>query len=225
MEGKIIGNVVVLDRNFNKTNRAKHAFWNCKCLNCGKLYVVSGAKLREKYDYCCKKCSHPTINYQNLSGQQFAGWIVLEKAEVKNHAQYYKCKCLKCEEIFSIQGKNLKSGNTTQCLSCSRKTKNSKGENYILQILIKNKVNFKQEYLQIIKNRRLLLDFVILNQNNQIIKMVEFDGEQHYNFKNKWFSEDLVIRDQLKNNWCQENNIKPIRYRTINEINLKDLID
>lgn len=222
MAGKIFGDVVVLSRDFNKTNKSKHAYWTCQCLKCGEFHSISGASLRFNKTYCCIKCSSPTIIYEDLSGQKFENWIVLSKDQIKNKAQYYNCKCLKCQEVFSVQGKNLKSGNTTQCLSCSRQSKNSKGEEHMLQLLMEHNIKFKKEYIQIIENRRLLFDFVLFNEDNKIVLAIEFDGEQHYDSKNGWFSKDLIERDKLKNKWCQDNNINLIRYRKIEDIDCND---
>ena len=48
---------------------------------------------------------------------------------------------------------------------------------------------------------RKYFDFAILNNNNQIIRLIEFDGEQHYK-ENSFFRDNLLTiqkRDQEKN--------------------------
>lgn len=223
MTGQIFGTIIVIDRNL-KQDKNKNAYWNCKCLKCGRLHVVAGCYLREKKTYCCSKCSNPTRT-NDSTGQQYGNWLVIDKDTIKNHTQYYFCKCLKCDNVFSVNGKNLRNGNTTQCLSCSKKNQRSKGEQYIYQILIDNNIDFQEEYFQLIKNRKLFFDFVIFNALHQIIKVIEFDGDQHYNRNNPWYSEDMTLRDKLKNEWCKNNNIILLRYRDIKEIQTKDLIN
>lgn len=54
---------------------------------------------------------------------------------------------------------------------------------------------------------------------------IEYDGEQH--FKSiKWFGGDealknVKIRDNIKNKFCQDNNIKLIRISYMDDVELK----
>lgn len=58
----------------------------------------------------------------------------------------------------------------------------------------------------------LRFDFALLS-NNKVIGLVEYQGEQHYNPKVAWYSEDLVERDNRKKEYCKEHNI-PLLYLT-----------
>lgn len=94
-------------------------------------------------------------------------------------------------------------------------TNMSKGELFVYSILLKNRVveNLKKEYLIHINNRFHRLDFVFSINNKKYA--IEYDGIQHYKkveyFNNSAQFEERVNRDNLKNKYCVENNIKMIR--------------
>ena len=105
--------------------------------------------------------------------------------------------------------------------------KESKGENIIYNFLLKNNINFiRQKTFSDCKYKSLLFfDFFIPAKN----LCIEYDGEFHYKsiYGKKQF-EELKYRDNIKNLYCKENNIKLIRiayteFNNIEEI-LKDII-
>ena len=62
------------------------------------------------------------------------------------------------------------------------------------------------------KNKR--FDFAIVNNVNQIIRLIEFDGEQHYrgDIRGYWNSLNRVKEsDKIKNNYCLKHNIPLVR--------------
>ena len=68
-------------------------------------------------------------------------------------------------------------------------------------------------------------DFYVNNQY-----LIEFDGEQHFNSrKYGYFTEEKVkeikYRDEIKNQWCKNNNIPLIRipYTHLQDLCLEDL--
>lgn len=100
--------------------------------------------------------------------------------------------------------------------------KNSKGENIIDNFLINNNINYiRQKRFSDCKYKKLLrFDFYIPANNI----CIEFDGLQH--FKSREFFggikkyDDLKIKDNIKNEYCKNNNINLIRisYKEINII-------
>lgn len=89
----------------------------------------------------------------------------------------------------------------------------SKGESIIMGFL--DNLNIKYEYNKSIngcKNvLKLRFDFIISNKNIYI----EYDGEQHYKpidyFGGEEHLNEVQKRDEIKNNFCLDNNIKLIR--------------
>lgn len=100
----------------------------------------------------------------------------------------------------------------TGCPYCSE----SKGEKRIRNFLTVNKVKFKPQFtfknLIGIGGGLLRFDFAILNDDNSIKLLIEYDGEFH--FKKLYHGdghEEIVIHDQIKNEYCKNNNIKLLR--------------
>ena len=82
-------------------------------------------------------------------------------------------------------------------------------------MLNKNNISFISEYTAPSLNKK-RFDFALLNQNKKIVRLIEFDGEQHYtDIQGLWNSketlEEIQKRDQEKNNWAKEHNISLVR--------------
>lgn len=98
--------------------------------------------------------------------------------------------------------------------------KSSYGEMVIENILKENNILYKKEYEfeNLLSENKIPLrfDFAILNNFNQVIRIIEYDGEQHYLTKtnNFWKNDSLEKRqqrDKIKNEYCLNNNIKLVR--------------
>ena len=79
-----------------------------------------------------------------------------------------------------------------------------------MNCLLENNINFIDEYsfLDLPKSR---FDFAIID-NHQIIRLIEFDGEQHYYDIEKWGGLELQQkRDKVKNDYALLHNIPLVR--------------
>ena len=120
-----------------------------------------------------------------------------------------------CGNICYISSSSLIKGATSSC-GCINY---SIGEKNIETVLKSNKIQFISQYLpQQLNNKR--FDFAILNDKNEIIRLIEFDGEQHYrsDIKGYWNSKnptkdfiDGKQRDKEKNEYCLKHNIPLVR--------------
>ena len=122
---------------------------------------------------------------------------------------YYKVKCLLCNREYETLGQNIEK--TFSC-GCQK----SLGEFNIIQILNKNQIKYIKEYC--FSDSLFRYDFAILNDNKEIIHLIEFDGEQHYeqNVKNSgwntWEKYQYTLNnDLLKNELAKNNNIPLVR--------------
>lgn len=102
------------------------------------------------------------------------------------------------------------------------KCRSSKGEILIENFLLKNKINFYTQFM--FDDCRfvnpLKFDFYLYDYNI----CIEFDGVQHYSKDKKetyFHDETIKIRDNIKTEYCKNNNIKLIRikYHSIKNIN------
>lgn len=98
-----------------------------------------------------------------------------------------------------------------------------------MDIILQN--NFIFEDLKSSEGRKYYFDFGILDKNNQLEYLIEFDGIQHFS-ENHQFGQNKEItfentkrRDETKNNYCFANNIPLIRipYHKLDTLKLEDL--
>ena len=244
--GDIYGIQKVLEVNvYNPNSKSKKPIKSCKCkcILCGKIsYKPSYGLINGQTNSCRCRTDEATRqrNKNNSSvkvGNIYGYLEVIEDLGYRKQSRgknesWYRCKCHHCgNENFEVNGNNLQSKGTTSC-GCI----NSHGEDYIGQILRKNNVNFCKQYsfpdLLSPKNSRMYFDFAILNDDNQILFLIEFDGRQHYTgLEASWNKsrslEEIQFYDKLKNDYCKNNNIilKRIPYYDIDKISLKTLLD
>lgn len=218
--GNIYTYLTVIERAPNRNNMA---YWKCQC-KCGNTVEVSGTDLRTGHTKSCG-CYNKEIaaknmkkiqplgaqaNLKDLTGQQFGYLTVLKRApsNTKRNEVQWICQC-KCGNVKIVTGKCLRQGETRSC-GCLGV---SVGEAYINNILIKNNVNFQKEVkFEDLKDKSYLrFDFGIYNNNNELIKLIEFDGRQHSDINSIWHNDTVKKHDQMKNDYCKENNIELLR--------------
>ena len=124
---------------------------------------------------CYERKAFGQINAKDLTGQKFGKLLVIEQTDRDVNGNIrWKCKC-DCGNIVKIQTNRLTTGNTSSC-GCINY---SIGEKNIKTILDNNQINYKTQWTcQELKLKK--FDFAILNDNKNIIRLIEFDGRQHY---------------------------------------------
>ena len=209
--------------------------WICIC-ECGNETIVAGDSLRSgqtKSCGCLIAEKSREANYIDRTNQKYnkltALYIDEEKTKQRKHGLYWKCKC-ECGNEISVLGTALQKGLTKSC-GC---IKTSYGEEVIENILKDNNIIYKKEYafsgLYGDGKTVLRFDFAIFNNNQELIQLIEYDGEQHFKQVPQWGGEEGLIHrqnnDKKKNEYCEQHNIKLLRipYYNLNKIkNLKDL--
>lgn len=106
--------------------------------------------------------------------------------------------------------------------------KESTGELTIARYLDNNNIKYKREYSfsdLCGKDNKVLLrfDFAIITDNGKVIALIEYDGAQHYDSNNGFYSEQTVKNDTKKNEYCKLNNY-PL-YRIKYNDNIKEALD
>ena len=147
----------------------------------------------------------------------------------KNSSLKMKIICKKCNTVFFQSPSMHKSGQG--CPNC----KTSKGELEIRNFLTINKIKFKQHkrFKDCKFKSTLPFDFYLPNHNI----CIEYDGIQHFEFldffhKTMQNFKEQQIRDNIKSEYCKNNDIKLIRisykdknniYNILNNILLVDI--
>jgi len=190
------------------------SMWKCKC-ECGNTCIRSSANLKREGIHSCgcyNKEQITNLKKKNLLNQKFGKLTVIEETQERDNAGcvIWKCQC-ECGNITYVSTNALTSNNTISC-GCINY---SIGEKNIEDILKNNNISFKSQFtLPELKLKK--YDFAILNENNQPIRLIEFDGRQHFDdISGIWNSpeslEDIQERDKIKNQWALKHNIPLIR--------------
>lgn len=200
--------------NTHKIANDRTFLWLCRC-DCGNIVLASTQSLTSGHKKSCG-----CLRRKDIKGQRFGNLIAMEfipKLDSPNGRASWLCKC-DCGKEVVVEGGNLRENRITHC-GCQ--IYYSIGEKNIKEILNDNEILFKKEvtFDNLINpntNKKLRFDFAILNKNNKIIRLIEFDGEQHKsNVKGIWNSgetlEERKYRDELKNQWAKDNNIPLVR--------------
>lgn len=116
-------------------------------------------------------------------------------------------KHIVCGHIWKAAPQDILRG--TGCPKCA----SSKGEKYIQQILEKYNINFKTQYkISECKNiNPLPFDFAVFDDNDNLLFLIEYDGELHFKSVDYFGGEEHLERQQLhdkiKDDYCEDNNI------------------
>lgn len=221
LTGQKFGRLTVLYKdNDRKTNSG--SYWICKC-ECGKEKSVRSSSLRRGEIVSCgcyrmektMKTKEERGLIDNLIGQKFGFLTVIEKdpQRTKDGSVKWICQC-DCGNIVSVRGGALKLKTVNRTISCGC-YHIPLGEIEIKDILEKNNIPYAQQQ-GFDSLPRQHFDFSILNEKDKIIRLIEFDGEQHFEYTGRGWNtkenfEKNQERDKRKNQWALEHNIPLIR--------------
>lgn len=207
----------VISEGEKKRNRTA---WNCICKRCGNECLINTTDLINEHVKSCGCLRRDMLaernrnNYKDYTNTRFGLCVCKEYVgSLRGHAAW-KCLC-DCGQYFITDTGSLKAGYVTSC-GCK---KMSGGERMIECILQEYNINYKKEYsfpdLVSENNIALRFDFAIFDENDCLIRLIEYDGEQHFQRKaDKIFSDTLEGRqkkDKLKNAYCLNKHIPLIR--------------
>ena len=112
------------------------------------------------------------------------------------------------------------------CPRCNIETKISYNEAKIALFLDSHNITYEQEkrFESCKFKRKLPFDFYLPDYNS----IIEFDGKQHFKAIDFFGGEEGLkqtqIRDEFKNNWCEENDIKLLRIPYFEEASIEKTI-
>lgn len=216
-------NIIPLDE-FKGVNTKMHF----KCMVCDyEWYAVSNALLNKSNSGCPKCSNHVKVSEQEIINRMKSNEYVeyIDGYIDTLHHANFKCKICGYEwhtlPLSVIKGR------------CCPKCNISQGEKRIGEVLDSLNIHYETEYsfddCKDIRNLR--FDFYLPNYNT----CIEYDGEQH--FKPVRFDkhnsrgtpqerfEKTKYRDELKNNYCKNNNITLIRIPYTDFDNIESILN
>nr|DAT89663.1 MAG TPA: restriction enzyme [Caudoviricetes sp.] len=212
LTGQRFGRLTVVNRGPNKIrgNGKKRVTWECVC-DCGNITFVTTTNLMRQTKSCgCMKAEKTSERFSaKLEGRRFGKLVVICRIGTQmesngDQKSLWLCKC-DCGSMTQAVGKRLLNGTKISC-GCII----SKGELEVKQYLIEKQVKYctQKSYTDLLsqKGGRLRFDFGILNKNNEVIGLIEFQGIQHY--KETGIGKlEREETDPLKREYCRKNNI------------------
>lgn len=221
--GQKINNWTVLE--LKHTGKICKATCKCECGTIKDINVYNLINNTSKDCGCGRKKMLSESLTKDLIGQRFGKLVVIEKLNKSNkfNRVLYKCKC-DCGNEIIVPSSSLTTGHTNSC-GCLLSYYNM----YIDVLLDKMKIKHEAENVVNIKEHNLRFDFYLPDYN----LMIEYDGEQHYkpvkygkmsDKKAKENLEKVQKYDQLKNEYCKENNINLLRIPYWEKENIDEII-
>ena len=188
--------------------------WHCKC-ECGNEIDVQTSSLTSGNTKSCgclraeNAYFHTTIK-SNLVDQKFGKLLVLEETKDRQYGKVvWKCQC-DCGNIIYLHTGRLISGNDISC-GC---IKSSTGEKNTEKILLENNILYQKQY-RFKDFNKFSYDFAIINDLKEVIRLIEFDGEQHFRPSGGWNTpehfEKIQKYDKEKNEYALSHNIPLVR--------------
>ena len=164
----------------------------------------------------------------DIIGLRFSKLVVRSYVGIDKHGNtLFECDC-DCGNTTLLPRDSLVRNKTHSC-GCIA----SVGESNIKKIL--NNANIKYKHQQTFDDlvsdsgKELLYDFGILDDNNNVLRLIEFDGLQHYKPIKYFGGDDRFLKQQkndyLKNQYARSHNIPLVRipYSKRDTMTLNDL--
>ena len=195
--------VVAIEEYINCYTKIKHL-----CLKCGHEWSVKPHDLLSGNH--CPQCS-----MRRKSHNQYVSELAIKNPDIEVVGEYINAntniihRCTSCGYEWMARPSHLLHG--LGCPSCQE----TSGEQRIRQWLDGNCVKYEfQKRFADCKNERILpFDFYLSDYNC----CIEYDGAQHFKEIDHWGGKEYLSRrqhnDQIKNDYCNKNNIRLIRIR------------
>lgn len=203
-----------------------YTYARCDC-DCGtKNHDVLLSNLyRDTYGTkACGNCRiAPNEKYgdNEYIGQTINNLTILD-IKKESSKTYWLCRCELCEEhnVIWLPAHGVASGNNKSC-GCMQ----SNGESVIEKALKSKNINYKKQVtfkdLKGIRGGTLRFDFGIYDNRNNLLGLIEYDGEQHFkDYNDNYYITEYELvnnvnivkeNDKIKNQYCIDNNIQLVR--------------
>lgn len=227
MTGKICGCWKVIERDKNPTSKSHETFWKCECQRCQTIVSVRKCDLKKEPKSCNNCKGWGSRSYK--IGERYGLLTIIGEGSFRGNHTYVKCQC-DCGNIIEVRLEHLKGqGRKGRTISCGCASISS-GELKIKELLEDNNINFRYQYIISDFSKFMPFDFAIMDKNNNVIKLIEFDGEQYYSPVDFFGGEEKFQlqkeRDCRRDKYCEEHNIPLLRvsYLDYDKINIDMLI-
>lgn len=187
--------------------------YRCRC-ECGTEKTIPRQTLLDGRVVSCGCYSRDEKSQRQLidiTGQRFGLLTVLSKSDYQGgDGVYWNVRC-DCGTEKVVSGHAMRRGEIISC-GCSKR---SNGEMTIERLLLENNLFYKSEYT-FPDLPRLRYDFVIFDENQNPIRIIEYDGKQHFKpvdyFGGEKRFQQQIVNDAIKNQYAFDHNIPIVRF-------------
>ena len=204
--GKKFNSLTVLEK--TEKRAGGKILYKCKC-DCGNITYVNRTDLQSGHILSCGCVKLKYKKGDIINNKKILDLNGYQQHDKSKHHHYYRCKCLLCGREYDALSQTLEKNIGCGC-------QKSIGENNIKQILDNNNIQYIREY--VFPGTLYRFDFAILNNKKEIIRLIEFDGQQHFekNIKNSgWNTLEHYLKtnqhDKRKNQIAIQHNIPLVR--------------
>ena len=209
----------LLDREYKNAHEKLHMI----CPN-GHDYKAEYWSFHQGHRCSCESVQHGVKHQEEYIRKKLLEYGFELIGEYVNAYTQMKLKCLKCGEINKLHWHSIDCCNV-RCNNCKDNI-NSYGELRIKEFLKLNNIDYtEQKTFEECKDiRKLPFDFYL----NEFNIAIEYDGEQHYkkcfNMTDEDF-EDRKNKDNIKTQFCMDNNIYLIRIPYWDFDNIENILE
>lgn len=198
---------------YKESETGQGGLYRCRC-ECGVEKTIKRQFLLDGRIVSCGCYSRDEKSQRQLidiTGQRFGLLTVLSKSDYQGgDGVYWNVRC-DCGTEKVVSGHAMRRGEIISC-GCSKR---SNGEMTIERLLLENNLFYKSEYT-FPDLPRLRYDFVIFDENQNPIRIIEYDGEQHFKpvdyFGGEKRFQQQIINDAIKNQYAFDHNIPIVRF-------------
>lgn len=210
VDGQKFGQLTVLETLWDE-NPVK---LRCRC-DCGSETIIAKRDVVSGHTQSCG-CLHKRrtseSNTKDFTGKKNIHGIeaIQPLHQNKRGVWIWEFRC-HCGNVFNGLPARVFS-DTRPTVSCGCQLRSS-GEAFIEDFLIEHEIPYRTQatYPDCRNINKLRFDFALYDDQINLIALLEYDGRQHYE-PIEWFGgevgyENTKLRDQIKNEYCKENNI------------------
>lgn len=225
--GNKYGRLTVLDIDYDVSPSV--AICECDCGKVIKAVKADVVSLHTQSCGCLQSEMTSKANEKDFTNVVSDSGVILKRRAYKNsHGVWmWYCECPICGKEFIALPARVISNITTSCGCKLNSSKERIIENYLKELNVDYE---KQKRFTDCKYCYTLpFDFAIYNDDRTLKCLIEYDGQQHFKpidfFGGIDGFEKTKIRDNIKNQYCIDNNIRLLRLNYLNTDNeIKEMI-
>ena len=229
VDGQKFGRLTVLETFWDTTPIKVKCICDCGAIGIyAKQDVYSG---HTKSCGCLQSERSSIVNTVDHSDEvSDYGIRIINRSHKNDKGQWlWNCKCGYCDNIFQELPARILNNHVKSCGCIKHSSREKYIDNYLKSIGIDYKREITFNDLRMANGYPLRFDFAIF-KNNSLDTLIEYYGEQHFYpvsvFGGEAGFQQTKIRDDMKDKYCHDHNIRLIRIPfTKTEAEIKEIIN